>query len=282
MASHPKAQGVVRAGLAALVVAATCLGCGGGSEVAPANPIVRGDGSASIELDGVALPPTETVMTIVSEVGNLAVPVTETVTLVGDVAQLSRVPLSPTAPVTVTGVGSTPTYTPVDDYSVNTSLGVLTRNPTGAIPANGTVVVSYTYNQRLVTVELGATLVSGADASVRVFNLQPPTGGPLTINTGASSPPGDGSLAFATSLQTGLVQSTGQAVYVMVDNCSAPPTDPIDCPVRNELTLLAYDISNELNPCIEGSLRATVHDSRSTDPTSRSVLEMTFDDPDCD
>ena len=71
MASQPKAHGVLGLGVAALVAVASSLGCGGGSEVAPANPIVLGDGSASITVDGVALPPTETVMTITTEVGGV-------------------------------------------------------------------------------------------------------------------------------------------------------------------------------------------------------------------
>lgn len=289
MSAFARVRRFLGVALVAGLLVSVFVACGGGSEVAPANPVVVGVGTGSIRVDGQDLGGTQLVRAIVSASGTIEVAVTETVTFSSDTVQLAHRVLTGD-PVSIVAVTGGETYEEGDHFSVVRASGTLTRvpapDPAGApspltpIPLGEAMSVSYRYLAPLLTVQADIVLSTGAEGSVTLFNVPPPDGAGLVINESAGIAPADGSLAFNATLDTDLLESVGKHTYVLVETCELP-ADPTDCPVQNELVIDSYDVSNELDPCISGRLVATMRDTLNPTLANRAVIEMTFDDPEC-
>lgn len=274
--------------LAGALGAVVLVGCGGGTEIAPSEPDVEGTGFASVSLDGVDLGSTRLVSSGVSDTLSLTTQVVgETVTFGGDdTAQLANGNISQGAVFRVAGLGGAPVYAEWDDvlltgdYRIDRTTGLLTREATGAIPAGDTVEVRYTFLTDHYSVTMGIVIALGARIEVNVHNLLVGEMAPITITQTSSAPLGDGTKTFTVDAETEQTILVGRGRFITVDACSTD-TDPANCPVMNAVDVTMLDATNALNPCIGGSLAATVQDLNDSDSTNRHVLLVDFDDPDC-
>jgi hypothetical protein len=267
--------------MGAALVGGALVACGGGTDVAPAEPYVAGDGFATVRLGTLDLGRTETVTAVSSLGPTEALQVTGESTTFGpdDSARLARAPVVAAAAFTVTGSGGTPTYGRGTDYEIDFGGGVLTRFPGGAIAAGSTVEVDYSWTRQFYHLAVGITFTEGYTVTVRLFNLSPETPTPLTIAVTAGGPPAGSAVAFDAEVE-GFGQVVGLGRHVVVGGCDTSP-DPVDCPAANIAVVANVDLSNVLNPCVAGTVTATVTNQGDSDPSDREVLAIEFDDPVC-
>ena len=270
------------AGFACALALAT-LGCGGGTEVAPPTPLVDGDGLAQASLDGVSRGETRIVSAIVSSSTTQAVPVAGEVVQFGASQFLTTAnhPLTLT-PVTLTGPGG-PYSAGVDQASCaadptcqfwveDYNAGAIGRNPsaTSPIPTGVPLSISYEWSKTLLSVEVSITYGNiGEFITILVHDIGRDETGPFTVTAVSAAPPADGSKAFDATMTTGLLQPTGQQQFVVVAD------------VGNHVDVTEVNLTNSLNPCIQGHLVTAVTDSVNPDPANPNHLDVTFDDSDC-
>ena len=291
MIRTPKAPSLlVVTSIFAVLAAWVLVGCGGGVEVAAPTPDVNGTGLGQATLDGVDKGQTEQVTAIIAGTSGRTVAVTgEIVTFdATGFVRLQNYPLTldpivlvdpadPTNPFTRGADQASCEADPTScDYWVeDANAGVLGRRittPPSAIPLGVPLTISYSYTQTLLTVVVDlAFAVQGENIRITAFNLATDTTGPLpAILVRTASAPTDGSWAFDARVQTGLLRPTGRQDFVVVDGATA-----------NSLTITGADLSNVVNPCIQGRLTAGMEDSVNPDPLNPVLLEVTFDDSDC-
>lgn len=271
------------AALACALAAATIFGCGGGTEVAPPSPVVDGDGFAQASLDGVSRGETRVVSAVVAS------GTTRAVQVVGEVVQFGASPFLSTAnrpmtltPVVLTGPGgpyvagvdqATCTADPncqywVEDYAA----GAIGRNAsaTSPIPTGVPLSLTYEWSETLQSVQISVSYGNvGEDILVWVHNVGRDETGPFTVTVQSAGAPADGSKAYNAAMRTGLLQPTGQKVYGVVADAG------------NRLDITGVDLSNVLNPCIQGHLVSAMTDTLDPDPANPNHLDVTFDDSDC-
>lgn len=278
---------VMAAALGALAVSAI-VGCGGGVEVAPPTPDVNGTGLGQATLDGVDRGQTEQVTAIVAGTVGQTVAVTgEVVTF--DATGFVRLqnfpltldpvvlvdPLDPTNPFTRGADQASCEADPANcDFWVHEmNAGVLGRRATTPPPAIpiGPLSVSYSYTQTLLTVVVDlAYAAQGENIRVTVFNVETNATGPFSTSLRASSPPAGAVKAYDARVQTGLLEPSGRQDFAVVDPHPS-----------NRLDVTGVDLSNLLNPCIQGHLVTAMTDSLNPDPANPVILDVTFDDSDC-
>lgn len=276
--------------LAAAGAALALLGlsaCGGGDELAPPDPQVEGPGMAVVQLGGVEVGSTPLVTSGLASTRDLTVEAAgEVVTFEGDppVARLSRTDLAPSVPgpcevSVVQTADPTQSYTQGCDYSIDSNNGLLqSMEPDPAvdcdgdgelpdgIPAGTEVTVDYCYFDAVYTVAVGIALPEGDFFELDFHNIPAGTSENLSTSRLAATAPGDGSLAYFATAAQDLTILNG-ARFTAVDD-----------PAMNLATIIAADLSNALNPCIEGTVVTAVRNDSTGEQT---VLEVDFDDPDC-
>ncbi|MEM7248947.1 MAG: hypothetical protein AAF533_26710 [Acidobacteriota bacterium] len=272
-----------------LAIAATCgllsltLGCGGGTDVAPANPSVEGSGSSSISLDGMVTGTSPLVSTVVTvPTGTPAnVMMTEQVTFTGSppVANLSR------SNVVAAG-GMAPQARLLDgtmllqatDYNVDAAIGRLVAVEPGPIMDGTVVEVDYFFAEVLQTLTISVAVPAGDTLEIIVYNVPeviPP--GTVVEQSGLSAPSREDGMAFQVRYGIDQPEIVGSDSLLIDLNCD-PDAPMMECLGVNRLTFTT-DFSNLVDPCSMGSVQATVESE--TRPGRRFFLEADFDDPVC-
>lgn len=259
---------------AALLALSLLAGCGGGTDVAPAEPEIMGDGFGTGLLAGEAIGTTELVEASVVPGASTNLTVTETVTFTTDIVPLANDMLTAMGVEVTDGMTAFVEFT---DFEVERSTGTLERISGGAIPAGATVDVTYEFEKQFQNMLVGILFIDGTFGEVTIYNLDEDQTGPLTLTeTRSGTPPAD-MQAFAVVLEVGLEGPAGTGDDLSAVGACDTSTDPVACPLMNVLALSSYDISNPLNPCVTGSLQATV-EATGGDPVP---LELEFMDPVC-
>lgn len=268
---------VALAATLAVAVLPALLGCGGGDELSPPVPVATGSGMATVTLGGVDLGETPLVRAVISEAADSIVPITgEAVTFAGDppVADLSRRNMAPDLPpcqLVVEDASAPGTfYFAGADFQVDFVNGSLTALPDGLggylVPDGTAVSVNYCALETIFSVAVGVTLPAGDSVGLTFYNLPAGASGMRNTNVTANSPPSDGSFAWNVAAITDLtlLNSTD---YRLVDD-----------PAQNDGTIIAADLTNRLNPCLEGRVVAVMEEEQTRD---EYLLEVNFNDPEC-
>lgn len=268
-------------------VGLTSLACGGGTDVAPPTPVVDGLGFAQASLDGVSRGDTEVVSSVVS--GST----TRRASVVGEVVQFGATPYLTAAnrpmtpatappPLVLTGPGGPYVLGAsavdcaadpacqfwVEDYEVS----ALGRNATATnpIPTGVPLSLSYDWLESLQSVQVSIVYGAlGEDIRVQVHNVGRNETGPFSVTAQSSAPPADGSKAFDALMRQGMLEASGQRRLQVV-------ADP-----GNRVDVTGIDLSNTLDPCIQGRATVLLTDPDNADPLNRSLLDVTFDDSNC-
>ena len=271
-------------GLAAMtfVLVGVLAACGGGTDIAPSQPVVSGSGSGAATLGATDFGPTSRVAAVVGSVQAAgATVVDEVVTFdAAGLAVLAHGQVS-TAGFTLTGPGGVPVYgnqgsnsscvtdVPPCDFWIDDPVGgVVQARVGGAIPlAPATLLADYSYNERLLTYNVSLIFASGQSVVVTMYHLPSRAAAPLTITQSAPSPPlSPYPLAFNVLVQTNLTTSDQRATYQLIG-------DPSDL-----VTLTRIDLTNETNPCLAGDVTGLVQSLSSGD---RLPIDASFETPGC-
>ena len=277
----PRLRRLSAALLSAAAALALLTACGGGDELAPPDPVAEGSGLAVVTLDGVEVGSSPLVSSGLASSQDLTVGETgEVVTFEGDppTATLSRDNLAPDNPPCAFIVTQTAPpmglYGAGIDYDVDFNNGVFTArlvdpgDPSMGyrIPDGTEVTVDYCYFDTVYSLNVGITLPQGDYFTVTLFNLPGGASGMRTTNQAAGAAPPDGSFAFVMAAAQDLT-ILGGGRFILLDD-----------PAVNEATVVSSDLSNLLNPCVEGRAVGLVQNTRDG---SQAVLEVNFDDPEC-
>ncbi len=272
---------LLAASCAALVALAT-LACGGGTDIAPSQPVVAGQGSATVLFAGLDLGATSQVDAGVDFVQAAVTSATDEVVTFGSngFARLDNGSLrSPV--VNLTGPGGTPTYLqgtnstcvndvpPCDFWLEDAAVGLLQARTGGPIPlAPGTVLADYTFNARLLTLVVGLTYPSGQFVRLTIYHV-PAGAGPIlsTSAIAASAPLPPFPVEFNATVLTNLTTLANRRQFDAAD-------DP-----GNLLTLTQLDLSDEADPCVGGDVTVLTRDT--ADPTRTELLDASFESPGC-
>jgi hypothetical protein len=281
--TRPAARIVALAVFACTTVLA---GCGGGTDIAPSQPLPPGTGMASASLAGADFGSTQLVRALIEGVapgsGQRIVVTDEVATVAPDgLVRLANGALL-LEPVTVTEGGGPAlaqgadagACTPCDFWVQDDVLGVLRVSTTGSLQPGDVVEVDYAYERQPLSVTVGVNFALGRSIQIRLFNVDADQTGPLTVTTISPSAPGGPSfpIAFTYGVAVDLTQ-----FQVQTFNAFDDPADPAD----NVLEITGMDLTNSLNPCIEGRLNGFVLDAAQPDPTNPYPISVTFSDPDC-
>jgi hypothetical protein len=258
------------------------MSCGGGTEVAPASPVVEGPGSAAVRLGGNDLGATQLVSAGIADQATVLTAVTgELVTFSAATPSIARLAHGGVAPNPSPALYSDPPPPPVAtynrgvdelscgpcDYWVHNVAGVLQRNPSGAVPTGTPVPFDYTYNARLLEVSVGVAFSAGSSIRIIVHNVPSDAGPTITATRvteariGASPQP----VTFWVIATTGL-------------NTPVPVTQTAVDDPANQIVIDQLDLTNEGNPCVGGHFTVNVRQTL-TDPLV--LLDGDFVAPGC-
>jgi hypothetical protein len=232
---------------------------------------------ASVRLGGSDLGETPLVTAIISDSADSVRLITgEAVSFTGDppLAQLSGRNLAPDNPpcqFVVEDVNAPGTfYLAGVDFDPDFVSGQLTARDDGLggyqIPDGTAVTVSYCVLEPIYTVDVGVTLPEGDSISLTFFNIPSGASGMRNTNVTANTSPPDGSFAWTVAAITDLtvLNSTD---YRLVDDLA-----------QNDGTVVSADVTNLLNPCLEGRVVAVMEQEETRE---EFLLEVNFSDPEC-
>jgi hypothetical protein len=273
-------------GAASFAAASLLLGgCGGGTDIAPSDPIIEGQGFAAGALGSRDFGESSQVDAGVASVqASAATATNEAVTIRADGYGVLAHGLLSSPIVTLTGPGGVPTYCqgltaacagtptcgvpptiPCDFWLADAGAGLIQVSPTGTIAPGSTVEADYSYNSRLLTIDIGVTFPSGQFLTILVYHVPSVVSLPLDLTQTVSSPPSAPyPMAFSVILQTNLTTSGSREILTSIDTPG------------NLLHFTRLDLSNEGEPCLEGTLNVTVDAS----PTPL-VVTASFRTPGC-
>lgn len=277
---------VVRRSRVASAVVAVVFGClaacGGGTDIAPSQPVVTGNGSGTARLGANDLGATSQVRAVVASVQSApATAVDEVVSFdAAGLAVLLHGQVS-TAGFTLTGPGGVPVYgnqgsnstcvtdvPPCDFWIEDPVAGLIQARLGGPVPlAPATLLADYTYNERLLSYNVSLIYANGQSVVVTLYHLPSRPVPPVTITQEASSPPlAPYALAFNVVVQTNLTTSDQRVTYQAVGDPS------------NLVTLTRVDLANESDPCLAGDVTALV---QSLSGSEQLPLDASFETPGC-
>jgi len=262
--------------------------CGGGTEVAPATPVVEGPGSAAAQLGGDDLGATQLVAAgIAGEAAALTNVVGEVVTFAAatppapSIARLAHGQVAtnpspvlysdpPPPPIATYLRGPDEASCGACNYWLHNLAGVLERknDPSNPLPTGTPLLFDYTYNARLLELSVGLTFAAGSNISIIIHNV-PSDARPTLTATGVSE----------SRVPTAPYPVTFWVVATTSLNAPVPLTQTSmdDGSGVNQLVIDQLDLTNEGNPCVGGHLTVTVRDGVST-PV---LLDSDFVSPGC-
>ena len=278
-------QARVIVGAASFAAASLLLGgCGGGTDIAPSDPLIEGQGFAAGALGSRDFGESSQIDAGVASVqASAATATNEPVTIRPDGYGLFQHGLLSSPIIGLTGPGGAPVYcqgltascvgtptcgvpptTPCDFWLADATAGLIQVSPTGTIPPGAVVEADYSYNSRLLTIDIGITFPSGQFLTIIVYHVPSVVSLPLDLTqTVSSPPPSPYPMAFAVILQTNLATSGDREVLTSIDTPG------------NLLHFTRLDLTNEGSPCLEGTLNVTM------DGAPSQVVTASFRTPGC-